>query len=227
MISCLNLIKDFGNPPQRVLHDLSFKIDDGEFVSISGRSGSGKSTLLYLISSLDMPTDGVVFIDGLNLKDLNSQEIHRLRNEKIGFIFQFHYLLPELTAMENVLLPARNLKLIDKKKKHALDLLKKLGIGHLTTRYPNQLSGGEQQRVAIARALILNPKYLFADEPTGNLDTINAQIVMDILKEVNERDKTTVCLVTHDPDFASMAKREIYLIDGKISKKESELSLNR
>ena len=227
MISCLNLIKDFGNPPQRVLHDLSFKIDDGEFVSISGRSGSGKSTLLYLISSLDMPTDGVVFIDGLNLKDLNSQQIHRLRNEKIGFIFQFHYLLPELTAMENILLPARNLKLIDKKKNHALDLLKKLGIEHLTTRYPNQLSGGEQQRVAIARALILNPKYLFADEPTGNLDTINAQIVMDILKEVNERDKTTVCLVTHDPDFASMAKREIYLIDGKISKKESELSLNR
>jgi len=223
MIVCHNLIKDFGDPPQRVLYGTSFTIEDGEFVSISGRSGSGKSTLLYLISSLDHPTLGEVLIDGINLKDMDTKQIHKLRNEKIGFIFQFHYLLPELTVLENVLLPARNLKIIDQKKGTAFELLKKLGISHLANRYPNQLSGGEQQRVAIARALLLKPKYLFADEPTGNLDTINAQIVMNILKEVNRTDGTTICLVTHDPDFASMAKREIYLIDGKISHRDNEI----
>lgn len=217
MIVCKNIIKEFGTPPQEVLHGLSFEIQDGEFVSISGRSGSGKSTLLYIISTLDHPSHGEVIIDGLELSKMNSDTVHSFRNKYVGFIFQFHYLLPELTALENVLLPARNLNLMEQKRQAAIDLLARLGLNKHIHKYPGQLSGGEQQRVAIARALILQPRYIFADEPTGNLDTHNAQLVMDILKEVNLRDKTTVCLVTHDPGFAAMARREIYLIDGKIS----------
>lgn len=219
MIECKNLIKEFGRPPQRVLHDLSFQINDGEFVSISGRSGSGKSTLLYIISTLDMATSGRVSIDGRDIGSLSTDAVHAFRNREVGFIFQFHYLLPELTALENVLLPARNLNLIEEKTGEAMDLLKQLNIGGHAQKFPSQMSGGEQQRVAIARALILKPRYIFADEPTGNLDTQNAGVVMDILKDVNRRQGTTVCLVTHDPDFAAMAKREIYLVDGRISER--------
>jgi putative ABC transport system ATP-binding protein/lipoprotein-releasing system ATP-binding protein len=223
MIEGINIIKEFGSPPQRVLHGLNFKILDAEFVSISGRSGSGKSTLLYIMSTLDHPTEGNVLIDGIDLKSLNSKEIHSLRNRNIGFIFQFHYLLPELTVLENVLLPARNLGLIDTKRGYARELLNLMGIINLESRYPSQLSGGEQQRVAIARALAMKPRYLFADEPTGNLDTINANIVMRMIKDINKNSKTTVCLVTHDPDYASFADREIYLINGNISERSKDI----
>jgi lipoprotein-releasing system ATP-binding protein len=217
MIECQNIIKEFGLPPQRILHGLTFNISDGEFVSISGRSGSGKSTLLYIISSLDMPTFGSVEIDQRNISQMSSEDVHRFRNTEVGFIFQFHYLLSELTALENVLLPTRNLGLIDKKNDFAIDLLFRLGLKGHEHKFPSQLSGGEQQRVAIARALILDPKYLFADEPTGNLDTQNALIVMNMLKEVNKEKGTTICLVTHEPSFAKMAEREIFLVDGSIS----------
>lgn len=220
MIECNGIIKSFGSPPQEILHGLTFHIDDGEFLSISGRSGSGKSTLLYIISSLDSPTTGTVKIDNRDLSTMTSEEVHHFRNVEVGFIFQFHYLLPELTALENVLLPARNLNMIEEKEELARTLLDKLGILKLASKLPGQLSGGEQQRVAIARALIMKPRYIFADEPTGNLDTINGTIVMDILKEVNQRDGTTVCLVTHDPGFAAMAPREIYLVDGRIERRE-------
>lgn len=216
MIKSYGLIKEFGTPAQRILHGLDIHIDDGEFVSISGKSGSGKSTLLYLISTLDKPTSGKVEIDGKNIAEMSSVEIHEFRNRHVGFIFQFHFLLSELTAIENVLLPARNLGLIEEKKSFAQDLLRELGISAQENKYPWQMSGGEQQRVAIARALILQPQYIFADEPTGNLDTENADIVMGMLKKVN-KDGATICLVTHDPDFAAMASREIYLVDGKIS----------
>lgn len=222
MIECHDIIKEFGSPPQRILHGLSFKIHDGEFISISGRSGSGKSTLLYIISSLDHPSSGTVKIDGKNIADVSTDDIHHFRNKQVGFIFQFHYLLPELTAMENVLLPARNLNLSEEKTEYATQLLSNLGLSNHMHKFPGQLSGGEQQRVAIARALILNPKYIFADEPTGNLDTKNARIVMDMLKNVNQTHGTTVCLVTHDPGFAAMASREIYLIDGKIRSREED-----
>lgn len=217
MIECKNVIKEFGTPPQRILHDLSFVVPDGQFLSISGRSGSGKSTLLYIISTLDLPSVGAVFIDGTDVSQMSTEDIHDFRNKHVGFIFQFHYLLPELTALENVLLPAMNLRLEAEKRYDAEALLDQLGIGRLKDKYPGQLSGGEQQRVAIARALILNPKYIFADEPTGNLDTTNAKVVMEMLKKVNRERGTTICLVTHEPSFAAMAEREIFLIDGKIS----------
>ncbi|MGE3608635.1 MAG: ABC transporter ATP-binding protein [Bacteriovoracaceae bacterium] len=222
MIECKNVIKEFGEPPQRVLHGLSFKIEDGEFVSISGRSGSGKSTLLYLISSLDTPSSGEIFIDGKNLNNINSDQIHAFRNQNVGFIFQFHYLLPELTSIENVLLPARNLGIMNERSEFAKSLLKELGVLEKMNRYPSELSGGEQQRIAIARALVLKPRYIFADEPTGNLDTINARIVMNMLKKVNQENKTTICLVTHDPSFAAMGDREIYLVDGRISSRDRD-----
>ncbi len=216
MIECTGIVKEFGKPSQRVLHGLTFTVRDGEFVSLSGRSGSGKSTLLYIVSTLDEPTRGTVKIDGRDIAELSTKELHAFRNEKIGFIFQFHYLLPELTALENVLLPARNLGLASAKREQAMNLLKSLEISDQAHKYPGQMSGGQQQRVAIARALIQDPRYIFADEPTGNLDTYNAGIVMDILKKVNRELGTTIFLVTHEPEFAQMAQREIYLVDGRI-----------
>ena len=217
-ISVKNIIKEFGEPPQRIIHGIDLMINDGEFVSISGRSGSGKSTLLYLISTLDNPTSGSVEIDGKDVTQMNIREIHEFRNKHVGFIFQFHYLLEELTALENVLLPARNLNLHNEKQERALELLDRFGILNKANKLPGQMSGGEQQRVAIARAIIMKPKYLFADEPTGNLDSKNGETVMNILKELNEKSNMTLALVTHENEYAKMARREIYLVDGKIKK---------
>lgn len=221
MIQCENIIKEFGSPPQRILHGLDFEIASGEFVSISGKSGSGKSTLLYLLSTLDLPSMGTVKIDGKDVAKMDEVEVHQFRNEHVGFIFQFHYLLPELTSLENVLLPARNLGLIEEKHDEAMELLQSFGIHGKAHKYPGQMSGGEQQRVAIARALIMKPKYVFADEPTGNLDSENGEIVMSILKKSNKEHGTTIVMVTHDPDFAAEAKREIYLVDGRIDEAQS------
>jgi putative ABC transport system ATP-binding protein/lipoprotein-releasing system ATP-binding protein len=210
------LTKKFGTEPKPVLQDISFEIQDGEFVSLTGKSGSGKSTLLYTISSLDSPTSGQIFIDDLEVSRLGDNELHELRNLKIGFIFQFHYLLPELSALENVLMPTVRTRQSKQKRSRAIELLEHFGLGQKYNRLPSELSGGEQQRVAIARALIMNPKYLFADEPTGSLDSINGEKVMQILKNVNKQNKTTLILVTHDPDFAAYADRQIYLADGRI-----------
>lgn len=220
-----NIIKEFGSPPQRILHDLCFEINSGEFVSISGRSGSGKSTLLYIISTLDNPSKGEIIIDGKDIQKLSQNDIHSFRNKQIGFIFQFHYLLEELTAIENVLLPARNLNIVPQKIDHAHELLHKFGIAGKANSFPKQMSGGEQQRVAIARALLLNPKYIFADEPTGNLDTENSLLIMDTLKTINKVNGTTICLVTHEPDFSKMADREIILRDGHIVNERTDLTL--
>lgn len=217
MIRGEKIVKEFGNPPQRILHEIDLQIEDGEFVSISGRSGSGKSTLLYIISSLDYATSGLVEIDHQDIGKMSVEEIHRFRSKHVGFIFQFHYLLPELTTLENILLPPRNLGLIDKYEKRAHELLESLDITHVAHKLPSEMSGGEQQRVAIARALIMDPKYIFADEPTGNLDSANANTVMNILKETNKAKGTTIALVTHDPDFSAMAEREIFLVDGQVS----------
>jgi ABC-type lipoprotein export system ATPase subunit len=220
MIECRNIIKSFGEPPQVVLHGLNFTIPDGQFVAISGRSGSGKSTLLYIISTLDFPTDGEVLIDGEDIRKMSSSEVHAFRNQKVGFIFQFHYLLPELSALENVLLPSRNLGLDEENTDKAIESLKTLGLGKHIYKFPAQMSGGEQQRVAIARALLLKPKYIFADEPTGNLDTYNAGLVMEILKHTHSVNGTTIALVTHEPDFSAKAEREIFLVDGRIAKRD-------
>lgn len=211
-LQALSISKQFNQ--SYVLENINLNIQEGEFISLCGKSGSGKSTLLYILSSLDKASSGEVILDGKELSKVTPGQLHILRNEKIGFVFQFHYLLPELTALENVLMPSFKKK-IDKKKE-AIDLLTQVGLKDKLHRLPKQLSGGEQQRVAIARALIMNPQYLFADEPTGNLDSNNGKKIMAILKEINQEKKTTIVMVTHDPDFAEMANRKITLSDGKI-----------
>ncbi len=219
-----NLIKEFGKPATRVIHGVNLEIHDSEFVAISGRSGSGKSTLLYLLSTLDEASDGEILIDGKNPKMMSVEEIHRFRNQNLGFVFQFHHLLPELTSIENVLLPARRNNHHKEKSAYALELLNHFGIANKKDKLPSQMSGGEQQRVAIARALIMQPRYLFADEPTGSLDSKNGRMVMDILMRANQEWQTTVVLVTHEPDYAAMAQREIYLVDGRISTRQDDLA---
>jgi len=211
-LQAINISKQFNH--SYVLENINLTIQQGEFVSLCGKSGSGKSTLLYILSSLDTASSGEVILNGQELSKIRPQQLHTLRNEQIGFVFQFHYLLPELTALENVLMPTFKKK-IDKKKE-AIHLLTQVGLKDKLNRLPKQLSGGEQQRVAIARALIMSPKYLFADEPTGNLDSNNGEKIMSILKEINQEKKTTIVMVTHDPDFAEMANRKINLSDGKI-----------
>jgi putative ABC transport system ATP-binding protein/lipoprotein-releasing system ATP-binding protein len=216
VIESIGVGKKLGFPPVSILRDVSLKIEKGEFVSLTGKSGSGKSSLLYILSSLDRATEGKVLIDHCSLADLPEKERARFRNRKIGFVFQFHYLISELTALENVLLPARKCGEAEKRKPLAHGLLAKVGLGSKMHRLPRQLSGGEQQRVAIARALIMNPEYLFADEPTGALDSVNGQSVMEILRDANRQMGTTILLVTHDPDFANLSPRRIHLVDGEI-----------
>ena len=216
MIQVTGLKKSFGTPAQEILHGLTFQIETGQFVSITGRSGSGKSTLLYSMSTLDSPTAGEVLFDGVNIQKLPDAEQNEFRNLKMGFIFQFHYLLPELNAIENVLMPARRTERHLVLKNKAMDLLESFGLEDKINRLPKELSGGEQQRVAIARALIMSPQYVFADEPTGNLDSINGQTVMKILSELAHQQKTTVIYVTHDHDFAALADQKIFLVDGRL-----------
>jgi ABC-type lipoprotein export system ATPase subunit len=211
-----NLGKKIGTPANQILANINTKINEGEFVALTGRSGSGKSTLLYLLSSLDTTYEGGVAIDGHEVKSLSANHLNKFRNEKMGFVFQFHYLIAELTALENMLLAARKFHREKERKSYALELLNRFGLSGKENRLPRELSGGEQQRVAIARALVMQPRYLFADEPTGSLDTVNGEIVMNILQETNKKDKTTVLMVTHDAEFASRADRKIHLTDGKI-----------
>jgi putative ABC transport system ATP-binding protein/lipoprotein-releasing system ATP-binding protein len=215
-IEIRKLFKSFGEPPTEVLKGIDLTINDGELVSIVGRSGSGKSTLLYVMSTLDHATSGNILYDNRDITTFDENEIHLLRNQNIGFVFQFHYLLPELTVLENVLLPAYKLKTQNTKLEMAKELINEVGLFDKSNRLPSQISGGEQQRVAIARSLLMNPKYLFADEPTGNLDTINGDIVMNLFKKFNNERKTTIIYVTHDADYANSAKRKIEIVDGKI-----------
>jgi putative ABC transport system ATP-binding protein/lipoprotein-releasing system ATP-binding protein len=208
--------KSIGENPSKILTDINIDIQSGEFVALTGRSGSGKSTLMYIISSLDKPTSGKVIIDNQDVNSLSKEDLDHFRNEKMGFVFQFHYLIAELNVLENILLPARKLKKEKERTQHALFLLNEFGLNEKVKRLPRQLSGGEQQRVAIARALVMEPAYLFADEPTGSLDSANGEIVMRILSDFNSRMKTTVVLVTHDPSFAARAQRQIRMADGRI-----------
>jgi len=212
-----NVVKSFGEPPTQIIKNVSFELGDGEFVALTGRSGSGKSTLLYMISSLDNPTSGKVLLQGQNIADMPQQELHAFRNTQMGFIFQYHYLLPEFTALENVLMPAIKAGTAQQKREEATELLKRFDLGQRMHHLPSQLSGGESQRVAIARALIMNPKFIFADEPTGSLDTANAMNVMQIFQQVNRETGCTIVYVTHDTDFAALAQKQILLVDGEVS----------
>jgi ABC-type lipoprotein export system ATPase subunit len=211
------LRKSFGKPPTHVLNGIDSEIKNGEMVAITGRSGSGKSTLLYLISTLDRPTSGEVILGGKQVTSMSSAEVHQFRNENMGFIFQFHHLLPELTALENVLMPAVKSGQEKTLRARGISLLREFGLEGKADRPPGRLSGGEQQRVAIARALIMEPAYLFADEPTGNLDSANGLAVLKFFQKINQERGTTLVYVTHDPAFADMASRKIVLIDGHVS----------
>lgn len=205
-----------GTHDVKALDNVSLSIEEGEFVSITGPSGSGKSTLMHIIGLLDNPTKGTVLIDEVNVEKYTEEELAKVRNKKIGFVFQQFNLLSRTTALENVYLPliyngATEEEMIER----ATEMLKKMGLGERLDHHPNQLSGGQQQRVAIARALVTNPRVLLADEPTGNLDSKSGLEVIEILKDLNEEGKTVI-LVTHDMDIAKVAKRIIKIVDGKV-----------
>ena len=219
IISTINLNKFYkGAEPFQALKDVSIDIEKGEFVAITGQSGSGKSTLLYVLSTLDTDYEGEILINGNLLKEMNSNQLSSLRNRDIGFVFQFHYLLPEFTVLENVSLPAMKLKKYTPAqiKERAEQKLEMLGLKDQITKKASQLSGGQQQRVAIARALINDPVIIFGDEPTGNLDSANARMVFDIFKELSINHDQTIVIVTHDPEIANRADRTISLKDGVV-----------
>ncbi len=215
-LSAQQVSKRIGNPATQILTSISLEIPDGQFVALTGRSGSGKSTLLYMLSGLDSVSDGAVLADGKDLSQMKRVEKAHFRNEQIGFVFQFHYLIAELTVLENVLLPAKKYGKAAERTEFAKSILEKVGLAEKHQRLPRQLSGGEEQRVAIARALIMEPKYLFADEPTGSLDSVNGEVVMKMLELANVEKKMTIIMVTHEMDFAKRAQRQIQLADGKI-----------
>lgn len=205
----------------KVLSDITFSINKGEFVSVTGKSGCGKSTLLYILSTMDTDYEGELFIDKEIMTGKKEAQLARIRNEKIGFVFQFHYLLNEFTVLRNVMLPALNLNKFSLKEieQKAMQRLKILGIEHLAEKNANRLSGGEKQRVAIARALINDPLIIMGDEPTGNLDKKNGQVVFNIFKQLAEEFNQTLLIVTHDQDFAAHTHRIIEMEDGKIISK--------
>jgi len=205
--------------PTQVLFDLSLNFEESSFNSIIGQSGSGKSTLLNILGTLDKATSGDVFINGRNTQEMSSNELSKLRNESIGFIFQFHYLLPEFTALENVLMPYRISKkpITEEVLNRANELLDIVGLSKRKNNLATNLSGGQQQRVAIARSLINNPKIILADEPTGNLDSDTTEQIYDLLREINQRFKTTFIIITHDRHIAEKADRIVEILDGKIN----------
>lgn len=211
--------KHFHDPVNiHVLKDITFSIYSGEFVSVIGKSGCGKSTLLYILSTMDTDYEGNLIIGEETMRNKTDRQLARVRNEKIGFVFQFHYLLSEFTVLENVMLPGLKLgKLSEEQvREDALDKLDQLGIKKLAHKAANQISGGEKQRVSIARALINNPSIIMCDEPTGNLDKANSKIVFDIFKQLSAEMHQTILVVTHDPEFAEKTDRVIEMEDGRI-----------
>ncbi|WP_320962467.1 ABC transporter ATP-binding protein [Hungatella effluvii] len=214
-----HIIKDFrlGDTTTKVLKDISLQVMQGEFVSIMGPSGSGKSTLLYILGGLDAPTSGHVLLNGTDISHFGDEKMSRIRRQKIGFVFQFYNLIPNLNVEENIMLPL----LLDGKKmggyKKQLDrILEIVGLSNRRKHKPRELSGGQQQRVAIARALIGNPEILFADEPTGNLDSKTGAGIMNLLREINQNSGQTIIMVTHSPDAAKSSSRVITVQDGMI-----------
>jgi lipoprotein-releasing system ATP-binding protein len=218
LLKAEKLNKYFHEPATtHVLHDISLSILEGEFVSIMGKSGCGKSTLLYLLSTLDTQYEGTIDINGTRVTGLNENAMARFRNEYIGFVFQFHFLLPEFTAIENVMLPALKLGNIDQTmiEKNAMEKLRQMDMHEHAHKLSGKLSGGQQQRVAIARALINNPKIIMADEPTGNLDSANTAIIFNIFNQLVQ-EGNTIITVTHDHDFARKSNRILEMADGSI-----------
>ena len=214
-----NIIKYFYQPEKfQVLKGLSFDVEEGEFLSIIGKSGCGKSTLLYILSTMDTEYEGTLEIKGQKLTGLKQNDLSKFRNEHLGFVFQFHYLLPEFTALKNVMLPAMKLgKYSTEEIEHrAIEKLKLVDMDMYAKKSTSRLSGGQQQRVAIARALINDPAVIMGDEPTGNLDKANSQRVFDIFRQLAADNKQTIITVTHDPDFANGSDRIVEMEDGHI-----------
>lgn len=219
IIEAKHITKYFHDPLTiQVLKDIDFSINKGEFISVIGKSGCGKSTLLYILSTMDTDYEGELLIDNVSMKNKQEAELAKIRNEKIGFVFQFHYLLNEFSVLKNVMLPGLKLgKLTAHEIEHqAYEKLKILGVQSEALKKPNQLSGGQKQRVAIARALINNPIIIMGDEPTGNLDKKNSEVVFSIFKELAEVYNQSLLIVTHDNEFAARTHRIIEMEDGKI-----------
>ena len=216
-LSVNNVNKHFREPVDfHVLKDISFTIDRGEFVSVVGKSGSGKSTLLYLVSTLDTDYEGTINIAGRDVSKMSQNQLAKFRNEHIGFVFQFHFLIPDLSVLDNITLPARKLGKKSKEaiEHEAMELIKLLDIEGQEAKQASRISGGQQQRVAIARALINAPSIIMGDEPTGNLDTRNTHIVFDIFRQIAIERGQTIIAVTHDDEFAGNCDRIIELSDG-------------
>lgn len=219
ILEAKNIDKYFIKPVRfQVLKNISFKVEQGEFVSIMGKSGCGKSTLLYILSTMDTSYEGELFLNGELITGQDRDKLSYIRNKHIGFVFQFHYLLPEFSVLENVMLPAKKLaeKSISEIEKDAMEKLRILGIEHLAEKKASMISGGEKQRVSIARALINDPVIIMGDEPTGNLDSTNAENVYNIFKKLSEEQGLSLLIVTHDKDFADKTDRIIEMGDGEI-----------
>ncbi|MGN0027788.1 MAG: ABC transporter ATP-binding protein [Clostridium sp.] len=219
IVSLNNINKYFGNVIKtQVLHDVNLSFEEGTFNSIIGASGSGKSTLLNLIGTLDKPSTGEVYINSRRTDTLKKNELAELRNETIGFIFQFHYLLPEFTALENVLMPykIKSSKVSKEVLERAEYLLDLVGLSKVKNNLAVNMSGGQQQRTAIARALMNNPKIILADEPTGNLDSESSETIYNIMRDINKKFNTTFIIITHDDRIAQKADRIIEIKDGRI-----------
>jgi len=219
ILEARGISKSFKDPVSvQVLKDVRFKIEKSEFVSIVGKSGCGKSTLLYILSTMDTDYTGELFIEGESMSERSDVDLAKIRNEKIGFVFQFHYLINEFNNLKNVMLPGLKYGKLSAKEveENAYNKLKVLGIEQEALKFPNQLSGGQKQRVAIARALINEPLIIMGDEPTGNLDKKNSDIVFNIFKELAEEFSQSLLIVTHDLEFAAKTHRTITMEDGRI-----------
>lgn len=219
VLEAKSINKYFEKPTRfHVLKDINFKIEKGEFVSIMGKSGCGKSTLLYILSTMDTEYEGALLLNNEIISGQSSNHLSYIRNKHIGFVFQFHYLLADFTVLENIMLPAKKLgeKSLAEIEQDAYDKLKLLKIEHLALKKASQVSGGEKQRVAIARALINNPSIIMGDEPTGNLDSHNADNVFTIFRELCDKQHLSLLIVTHDEDFAKRTDRIIQMEDGRI-----------
>ena len=219
ILEAKDLIKSYvnGNNKLKVLDGIDIKLEEGKIVTIMGKSGSGKSTLLNILSTLDSTDEGMISINGNDIDYYTDDDISYMRNSYIGFVFQFHHLLPDFTVLENILMPSWINKKISKKGR-ALELLDLLGLIMIKDKYPLELSGGERQRVAVLRALINNPKILFADEPTGNLDEKNALILVDLFRQINRDYNVTILLTTHNPDVAAIGDVRYELKSGLLEK---------
>jgi len=213
-----------GKVPTHALRGISFEITEGEFVAITGKSGSGKSTMLHQLGLLDSPTEGEIIIDDVDISKLSDREKTLFRLQRLGYVFQEYALIFELTALENVLLPAFALNGSRQSyKERAIEMLNRVGLKEHVDHRPNELSGGEQQRVAIARALINNPKILFADEPTANLDTNSSREILELFKKLNKEMGQTIVLVTHEPDDRKYVDRVIWIKDGLLEREEKNI----